>query len=101
MALANTLALAEAVSSFFRRVAHGKNPFAPDKSHMHHLLYAAGLSVPLVSAVLYTFSFACGLSAIIYKSHFVASISVFVCALAFVLYMLGIGKRCITSELRQ
>lgn len=90
IAFANILPLTEALSSFLRRAACGKNPFAPDKSHMHHILYSGGLSVPLVAAVLYAFSFACAFAAIIYTSHLGAAVSVFICAFAFVWYMLSI-----------
>lgn len=80
--------LGEAASSFLRRVSHGKNPFAPDKSHMHHVLYAGGLSVPLVCAVLYTFALLCALCALIYGANRAASLAVFAAAVVFIRLML-------------
>lgn len=32
--------------SVLRRILHGKSPFAADRAHLHHRLYAAGLSQP-------------------------------------------------------
>lgn len=33
----------DVVRVYFRRVRHGKNPFLPDKSHIHHKLLAIGM----------------------------------------------------------
>ncbi len=38
--------LMDLFSSVFRRILHGKSPFSADRAHLHHRLYAAGLSQP-------------------------------------------------------
>jgi UDP-GlcNAc:undecaprenyl-phosphate GlcNAc-1-phosphate transferase len=84
--------LCEAAGSFLRRVSQGRNPFAPDKSHMHHVLYARGLSVPLVCAAEYTFALLCALCALEYGTHRAAALALFTAAVVFMRLMLA-GKR--------
>ena len=81
--------LGEAASSFLRRVSRGKNPFAPDKKHMHHVLYAGGFSVPLVCAVLYAFSLLCALCAVAYEHHAAAALAALAAAVVFIRVMLS------------
>ncbi len=38
--------LTDLVISVLRRILRGKSPFAADRGHLHHRIYAAGLSVP-------------------------------------------------------
>lgn len=47
-----------------RRVRHGRNPFHPDKTHLHHRLIELGLSHPAVVVVMYTVMIGFGLLAI-------------------------------------
>ena len=84
--------LGEAASSFLRRAAKGKNPFAPDKSHMHHRLFARGLSVPLVCAVLYSFSMLCALCSLFYEERRALALAFFSLAVVFIRLSLA-GKR--------
>jgi UDP-GlcNAc:undecaprenyl-phosphate GlcNAc-1-phosphate transferase len=81
----------EAVSSFFRRVSRGKSPFAPDKKHMHHVLFARGFSVPLVCAVAYSFSLMCAFCALFYETQRALALLLF--AAAVVLLRLALARR--------
>ena len=69
--------LCEAACSFLRRAAKGKSPFAPDKSHMHHVMFARGFSVPMVCAVAFTFSLLCALCSLLYGSQRAAALLLF------------------------
>lgn len=86
------LPASEAVGSFFRRVSRGKNPFAPDKSHIHHLLFARGFSVPRVCALMYLFALLCAFCALEYGAHRVLSLLLFASAVVFMRVLLA-GKR--------
>jgi len=82
----------EAAGSFLRRILSGKNPFSPDKSHMHHVLYGRGLSVPLVCAAAYAFSLMCAFCSLEYESHRVLALFLFAAAVVFMRVLLY-GKR--------
>ncbi|MGI9161225.1 MAG: glycosyltransferase family 4 protein [Saprospiraceae bacterium] len=43
--------------AFLRRIARGRSPFSPDKSHIHHLLLARGHSHSQTTAILVLVSF--------------------------------------------
>jgi UDP-GlcNAc:undecaprenyl-phosphate GlcNAc-1-phosphate transferase len=81
--------LCEAAGSFLRRALKGKNPFAPDKSHMHHVLFARGLCVPLVCAAEYTFALLCAFCALTYSTHRVLSLALFTVAVVFMRLLLA------------
>ena len=51
--------------AFIRRIAHGKNPMSPDRSHIHHRLIDMGLGQKQAVAVLYIISAILGLSAVV------------------------------------
>lgn len=51
--------------AFLRRIAHGQNPMAPDRSHVHHRLIDMGLDQKQAVAVLYVISAILGLSAVV------------------------------------
>lgn len=74
------LPLCEAAGSFLRRAERGRNPFAPDKEHMHHVLFARLGSVPYVCAIMYAFSLACAFSALAYERRRVLSLLLFTAA---------------------
>jgi UDP-GlcNAc:undecaprenyl-phosphate GlcNAc-1-phosphate transferase len=61
------LPLCEAAGSFLRRAEKGKNPFAPDKEHMHHVLFARLGSAPAVCAVMYALALVGAIAALIYE----------------------------------
>lgn len=84
--------LCEAAGSFLRRVSKGKNPFAPDKSHMHHVLYARGFSVPIVCAAEYAFALLCAFCALEYYEHRALALLLFAAAVVFMRLLLA-GKR--------
>lgn len=83
------LPLCEAVGSFLRRAERGKNPFAPDKEHMHHVLFARFGSVPAVCAVMYAFSLACALSALEYEHSRAFAVLLFAAAVVLMRLMLA------------
>ena len=85
------LPLCEAVGSFLRRAEKGKNPFAPDKEHMHHVLFARLGSAPAVCAVMYAFALMCALSALEYEHSRAFAVLLF--AAAVVLMRLMLAKR--------
>ena len=51
--------------AFFRRIAHGQSPMAPDRSHIHHRLIDMGFSQKQAVDVLYIVSAILGLSAVV------------------------------------
>ena len=51
--------------AFIRRIAHGQNPMAPDRSHVHHRLIDMGLNQKQAVATLYVISGILGLSAVV------------------------------------
>ena len=61
--------LFDTVFSFFRRIAHGKNPFQGDKGHLHHRMVALGLSVNQTVLVLYAVCSLLGILAIELSEH--------------------------------
>ncbi len=86
------LPLCEAAGSFLRRAERGKNPFAPDKEHMHHVLFARFGSVPAVCAVMYAFALICAFSALEYSRNREAAFLLFAVAVVFIRIALA-GKR--------
>ncbi len=48
--------LTDLVAAVLRRILRGKSPFAADRAHLHHRIYAAGLSVPECTVMLVTVS---------------------------------------------
>ncbi len=82
------LPVSEMVSSFFRRVLHGKNPFEPDKKHIHHLLYENGFTVPQICLILYAFTALCACCAVIHTEYEVFSVLLLVAAVIFIREML-------------
>ena len=52
--------LADLCAAVIRRLLRGRSPFAADRGHIHHRLYAAGLGVPACCGVLLVVSAALG-----------------------------------------
>ncbi len=46
----------DVVRVYLHRIRHGKNPFLPDKNHIHHKLLAAGIKSSIVMPVIIGFS---------------------------------------------
>ena len=62
--LALGLPLFDTAFAFFRRVLHGKNPFAADRGHIHHRLLDRGLDQKTAVALLDAVSALLGLTAV-------------------------------------
>ncbi len=92
------LPLSELASSFLRRVMNGKSPFAPDKKHIHHLLYENGFTVPEICLILYTFSSLCAVCAVIHTEYSAFSVAVLACAIAFIRIMLTYKNKKIKKK---
>ena len=63
------LPLFDTTFAIFRRVIHGKSPFAPDRGHLHHRLIDIGLNQKQTVAVLYSICALLGLSAVLFTSE--------------------------------
>ena len=59
------LPIFDTMFAIIRRVSHGQNPMAPDRSHVHHRLIDMGLNQKQAVAVLYVISAILGLSAVV------------------------------------
>lgn len=57
--------ITDAIASFFRRIIHGKNPFAADKGHFHHRLIDRNFSKECATLALVSASLLFGLLGII------------------------------------
>ena len=90
--------ICEAAGSFSRRIYSGKNPFSPDKKHMHHVLCAGGFAVPLACAVMYVFAILCGFCAVTYEKNAPAALIAFSLAVVFLRVTLS---RAVTSAPRR
>ena len=66
--LALSVPLFDTVTSFFRRILHGKSPFTADRGHIHYRLMDMGLSQKQSVAVLYAVSAILGLAAVVLTS---------------------------------
>ncbi len=82
------LPVTEAVSSFLRRVLCGKNPFSPDKKHIHHLLYENGFNAPQICLILYVFASLSALCAVIHTEYSVISVLILSLLMVFIRSML-------------
>ena len=56
--------LADTAFAVFRRIAHGKSPFAPDRGHLHHRLMDMGFGQKQSVRILYAVCAILGISAI-------------------------------------
>lgn len=59
------LPIFDTLFAIIRRLSHGQNPMAPDRSHVHHRLIDMGLNQKQAVAVLYVISAILGLSAVV------------------------------------
>ncbi len=67
--------------AFCRRLAHGKNPMAPDRSHVHHRLIDMGLNQKQAVAILYVVSVILGLSAVVLATSGALKAIIVLCAI--------------------
>lgn len=59
------LPIFDTMFAIIRRISHGQNPMAPDRSHVHHRLIDMGLNQKQAVATLYVISAILGLSAVV------------------------------------
>ncbi|MDY5942622.1 MAG: MraY family glycosyltransferase [Oscillospiraceae bacterium] len=62
------LPMFDTLFAIIRRLAHGQNPMAPDRGHIHHRLIDMGLNQKQAVAALYVISSILGLSAVVLTS---------------------------------
>ncbi len=65
------LPLFDTVFAFFRRIAHGKAPFAADKKHVHHRLLELGLTQRRAVLAMYAVSGLFGLIAVLFTDRII------------------------------
>ena len=76
------LPMFDTLFAIVRRLAHGQNPMAPDRGHIHHRLIDMGLSQKQAVAALYVISSILGLSAVVLTSSGAVKAMIFLLALA-------------------
>ena len=54
--------------AFFRRLTHGRSPFAPDRSHLHHKLVDMGFTQKNAVRILYAITALLGLVAVVFTN---------------------------------
>ena len=59
------LPMFDTLFAIIRRLAHGQNPMAPDRGHIHHRLIDMGLNQKQAVAILYAISATLGLAAVV------------------------------------
>ena len=63
------LPLLDTTFAVFRRISHGKNPFSPDRGHLHHRLIDLGFNQKQSVAILYAICAILGTSAIMFTEE--------------------------------
>lgn len=63
------LPLLDTAFAVFRRISHGKNPFSPDRGHLHHRLIDLGFNQKQSVAILYAICAILGTSAIMFTEE--------------------------------
>ena len=76
------LPMFDTLFAIIRRLAHGQNPMAPDRGHIHHRLIDMGLNQKQAVAALYVISSILGLSAVVLTSSGAIKAMLFLMALA-------------------
>ena len=80
------LPIFDTMFAIIRRISHGQNPMAPDRSHVHHRLIDMGLNQKQAVAVLYVISAILGLSAVVLATS--GEIKAILCLLALIIVCL-------------
>ncbi len=91
------LPIFDTMFAIIRRVSHGQNPMAPDRSHVHHRLIDMGLNQKQAVAVLYVISAILGLSAVVLATD--GEIKAILCLVALVLVCLVAARVIIIPHL--
>ena len=84
--LALGLPIFDTMFAIIRRISHGQNPMAPDRSHVHHRLIDMGLNQKQAVAVLYVISAILGLSAVVLATS--GEIKAILCLMALIIVCL-------------
>jgi len=94
------LPLFDTCFAFVRRVAHGKNPFAADRGHLHHRLVDMGFGHKQSVRILYSISGILGIAAVLLtEESFFPAIALSVAALGLYIALYFIMKNKETREL--
>ena len=80
------LPIFDTMFAIIRRISHGQNPMAPDRSHVHHRLIDMGLNQKQAVAVLYGISAILGLSAVVLATS--GEIKAILCLMALIIVCL-------------
>ena len=80
------LPIFDTMFAIIRRISHGQNPMAPDRSHVHHRLIDMGLNQKQAVAVLYVMSAILGLSAVVLATS--GEIKAILCLMALIIVCL-------------
>ena len=80
------LPIFDTMFAIIRRISHGQNPMAPDRSHVHHRLIDMGLNQKQAVAVLYVISAILGLSAVVLATS--GEIKAILCLMALIIVYL-------------
>ena len=81
------LPMFDTLFAIIRRLAHGQNPMAPDRGHIHHRLIDMGLNQKQAVAALYVVSSILGLSAVVLTASDAIKAMLFLLTLVVVAYI--------------
>ena len=81
------LPMFDTIFAITRRLAHGQNPMAPDRGHIHHRLIDMGLNQKQAVAALYVVSSILGLSAVVLTASDAIKAMLLLLTLAVVAYI--------------
>lgn len=81
------LPMFDTIFAIVRRLAHGQNPMAPDRGHIHHRLIDMGLNQKQAVAALYVVSSILGLSAVVLTASGAVKAMLLLMALVIVAYI--------------
>lgn len=91
------LPIFDTMFAIIRRVSHGQNPMAPDRSHVHHRLIDMGLNQKQAVAVLYVISAILGMSAVVLATD--GEIKAILCLITLILVCLVAARVIIIPRL--
>jgi len=74
--------LMDLISSILRRAVHGRSPFAADRAHLHHRIYAAGVSQPECCAILMSATLSLGTVGVLLISEALWAYASIACVIA-------------------
>ncbi|MCQ2958768.1 MAG: undecaprenyl/decaprenyl-phosphate alpha-N-acetylglucosaminyl 1-phosphate transferase [Bacteroidales bacterium] len=86
----------DVIRVFGNRIAHKKNPFLPDKTHIHHKLLAIGLSQGKILVTILLLSLFCTISSVLLSKYLNVTFVLLICVLFYILLNVclnGIGRR--------